>query len=30
MRDVLAKEASSRGFVVANYERKIIEKAEEA
>jgi large subunit ribosomal protein L32e len=30
MRDVLAKEASSKGFVIANYERKIIEKAEEA
>jgi len=30
MRDALAKEASSRGFVIANYERRIIEKAEEA
>jgi large subunit ribosomal protein L32e len=29
LREALAKEASSRGFVIANYERKVIEKAEE-
>lgn len=29
LREALAKEASSRGFAIANYERKVIEKAEE-
>ncbi|MGC8832200.1 MAG: 50S ribosomal protein L32e [Thermoproteota archaeon] len=30
LRETLAKEASSRGFIVANYRRRVIEKAEEA
>jgi len=29
LREALAKEASSKGFIIANYERKVIEKAEE-
>ncbi|MEM3660886.1 MAG: 50S ribosomal protein L32e [Thermoproteota archaeon] len=29
LREALVQEASSRGFVIANYERKVIEKAEE-
>lgn len=29
LREALAKEAYSKGFVIANYEKKIIEKAEE-
>ncbi len=28
-REALAKEASSKGFAIANYERRVIEKAEE-
>ncbi len=29
LRDALAKEASSKGFIIANYEKKIIERSEE-
>ncbi|MEM2929353.1 MAG: 50S ribosomal protein L32e [Thermoproteota archaeon] len=29
LREAIAKEASSKGFVVANYEKKIVEKADE-
>jgi large subunit ribosomal protein L32e len=30
LREALAKEASSRGFLIANYKTRIVEKAEEA